>query len=78
MPTIFVKCNTIGKRLLLPRLFHVNTLSPLGNATVAVKVSKRICTWAGKDGASTGLYLMGTGCELPELYTDHLPYHDQG
>jgi len=32
----------------------------------------------GKGGASTGLYLMGTGCELLELYTDHLPYHDQG
>ena len=38
MPTILVKCITVRKRLLLPRICHVDTLWPLGNATVAVKV----------------------------------------
>jgi hypothetical protein len=35
-----VKCITLGKRLLLLRLCHVDRLGPLGNVTVAVKVSE--------------------------------------
>jgi len=64
MPTILVKCNTIGRRLLSPRLSHVNTLWLLGNATVAGKVSEAYLRIGGKSGASTGPYPMGTGCTV--------------
>jgi hypothetical protein len=59
MPSILVKCITIGKRLLLPRLSHVNTLSPLGNATVAMKVSEAYMRIGGKCGAYNSPLLSG-------------------
>jgi hypothetical protein len=73
MPTVLVKCITIGKRLLLPRLPHVNTLSPLRNATVAMKMSDAYLSIGGKCGASTAPYSVGTGVKWPELSTDHSP-----
>jgi len=48
MPTILVKCITIGKRLILLKLSHFITLSPLGNATVAAKVSAEYASIGGK------------------------------
>ena len=71
MPTILVKCNTMGKRLLLPRLSHVNTLSPLGNATVAVKVSEAYLRIGGKCWVSTGPNSVGTVMKWSELKPDH-------
>ena len=59
-----MKCITIGKRLLLPTLSYVNILWPLGNATVALKVSEVYLHIGGKFGASTAPYSMGTGCEV--------------
>jgi hypothetical protein len=47
MTTILVKYITIGKLLLLPRISHFNTLSPLGNATVSVKVSEAYLSIGG-------------------------------
>ena len=43
---------------------HVNTISPLRNATVAVKVSKSQHRIGGKCGATTAAYSEGTVCEL--------------
>ena len=43
---------------------HVNTLSPVRNATVGVRVSKAHHRISGKCAATTALYSEGTGCEL--------------
>jgi len=42
----------------------MSTLWPLGNATVALKVSEVYLRIGGKFGASTASYSVGTGCEM--------------